>query len=85
MDYFKPVDITEIEAVKNINKYGRLRHIIQQFHDSDYEAVEIDWKALGYVTAGKAAASFVSALRRAPYQIKAVRCNNKCFLVKKGE
>jgi len=82
MDYFKPIKIGDITPIKG-GRHGMILDIICQFQHTPYEAVEIDWKALNYPNAGRAAAVFAGSIKRTSYNMAAMCRGSHCYLVKK--
>ena len=76
-------------AVSDIPRKPGKRHPIQdmvcEIAHSDYEAVEIDWRAMGYKNLKNARNSFYSAIYRDNVKLRPVQREDRLFLVKKGE
>lgn len=82
MKFFKPVNPDEIP----FTNYGKILDILNQIEHTDYEAVEIDWKALNHNAPASSVSIFVNAIRRKGLPFKAIMRDDRVFIVKmKGE
>ena len=80
---YKPIDVKDIPY--EYRHSGRNKELLAEFAKSDFDAIEIDWRERGHKNATQCAATFITAIKREGYHMKALLRSNRVFIVKKGE
>lgn len=73
----KAVDVPRKRYAKNA-----LIYVLEEFHNTDYEAVAINWREEGYKNAGALASSIAKRRRVMGYNMSVVQRGDYVYLVK---
>ena len=84
MYYITPVSLNSIPNLRR-KQNNPIAGIVDEFIHSSNEAVEINWKVMGYKAVSTARNSFNNAVMRVAAPVKVVQRIDRLFLVKKGE
>ena len=84
MYYITPVSLDSIPNLRR-KKNNPIAGIVDEFIHSVNDAVEINWKVMGYKAVSTARNSFNNAVMRVAAPVKVVQRIDRLFLVKKGE
>lgn len=84
MYYITPVSLNSIPNLRR-KKNNPIAEIVDEFVHSVNDAVEINWKVMGYKAISTARNSFNNAVMRVAAPVKVIQRIDRLFLVKKGE
>lgn len=84
MYYITPVSLNSIPNLRR-KKNNPIAEIVDEFVHSVNDAVEINWKVMGYKAVSTARNSFNNAVMRVAAPVKVIQRIDRLFLVKKGE
>ena len=84
MYYITPVSLNSIPNLRR-KKNNPIAGIVDEFIHNSNEAVEINWKVMGYKAVSTARNSFNNAVMRVAAPVKVIQRIDRLFLVKKGE
>lgn len=84
MYYITPVSLNSIPNLRR-KKNNPIAGIVDEFIHSSNEAVEINWKVMGYKAVSTARDSFNNAVMRVAAPVKVIQRIDRLFLVKKEE
>lgn len=79
-----PINLKDIPNLRR-KKNNPVTEIVAEFIYRGDEAVEINWKVMGYKAVSTARNSFNNAVMRVAAPVKVIQRIDRLFLVKKGE